>query len=494
MSCESPVAADPTHAVNNMQRHMLEQVVKGGYCIGCGACSQRPGNGPIRLELNEYGMFQASLGETTADASPPDPSPLTCCPFADDAVNEDTLGHELFGSVGQRDRHLGYVQATYAGHVIETGYRQRGSSGGTGSWILATLLTEGLVDAVVHVRPREPTAEDRRLSAYAVSRTLEDVRSGAKSQYYPVEMSGVLQLIRNTPGRYAVVGIPCFLKAIRLLMRTEPVFRERVHYCIGLFCGHLKSTAFAESMAWQCGIAPGNLTRIDFRVKQENRPADEYAVEAVGTVHGEPIAITRPARQLFGQNWGWGLFKYKACDYCDDVVAELADLSIGDAWLPEYAQDWQGTNVLIVRSTRLHILLQEGMRNGQLALQPIAPEAVVRSQEGGFRHRRKGLAYRLALANEAGQWAPRKRVQPDLHVGSSWFRRVQDLRMQLASTSHTAFRMGKEAHSHKVFEAILAPLVKKYTSLYRRGWRDEVFRRYRSVLGALKQRFMGAVK
>lgn len=32
----------------------------------------------------------------------------------------------------------------------------------------------------------------------------------------------------------------------------------------------------------------------------------------------------------------------RACNYCDDVFAECADVTCMDAWLPEYSQDHRG--------------------------------------------------------------------------------------------------------------------------------------------------------
>ena len=36
-----------------------------------------------------------------------------------------------------------------------------------------------------------------------------------------------------------------------------------------------------------------------------------------------------------------------ACEFCDDVVGETADMSVGDAWLPGYVSDWRGTSVVV---------------------------------------------------------------------------------------------------------------------------------------------------
>ena len=43
------------------------------------------------------------------------------------------------------------------------------------------------------------------------------------------------------------------------------------------------------------------------------------------------------------------MFQVNACNYCDDIFAETADVAFGDGWLPEYKMDWQGTNVVVSR-------------------------------------------------------------------------------------------------------------------------------------------------
>ena len=62
--------------------------------------------------------------------------------------------------------------------------------------------------------------DGERLFRYRISRTPDELADGAKSRYYPVEMSEVLETIRRVPGRYAVVGVPCFIKAVHLLRRA----------------------------------------------------------------------------------------------------------------------------------------------------------------------------------------------------------------------------------------------------------------------------------
>ena len=102
-------------------------------------------------------------------------------------------------------------------------------------------------------------------------------------------MSGVLEQVRKSPlKRFVFVGLPCFTKAVRLLAQQDNHFATKVAYCVSLFCGHLKSAAFAELLAWQAGIKPDNLKTFDFRHKLIGRPASSNT--ATGSKRAMSIA------------------------------------------------------------------------------------------------------------------------------------------------------------------------------------------------------------
>jgi coenzyme F420-reducing hydrogenase beta subunit len=170
------------------------------------------------------------------------------CPFSPAAATEDEIGTERFGAAGAADPWIGRYRAAYVGYAAEHGFRDQGSSGGMVSWVAAELLRHGLVDGVAHVAPADPQA-DGRFFQYRISRDQDALRAGAKSRYYPVELSGVLREMRERPGRYAVVGIPCFIKAVHLACLGDPVLGERVAFTLGLVCGHMKSRHMIDSFA-----------------------------------------------------------------------------------------------------------------------------------------------------------------------------------------------------------------------------------------------------
>lgn len=376
---------------------------RSGLCVGCGACA----GDRIAMALDRYGEL-APRSEARAVAIR-NVAPI--CPFSPHAANEDDISNRRFADAASSHPLIGRFEAAYVGHTTEDGFREGGSSGGLVSWVAVELLRKGLVDGVAHIVALQAPLPDGRLFDYRISRSVEDVRAGAKSRYHPVELSRVIAEIRETPGRYAVVGIPCFIKAIQLLRRQDPLLRARIAFLLGLFCGHMKSARLGESFAWQLGVPPGRMTGIDYRLKNPERPASWYRAH-ISHLDGAPRE--QDWWNLVDGDWGAGFFQNSACDFCDDVVAETADVSFGDAWLEPYASDGRGTNVVVVRSPVVQSLLKRAIKEARVELQEVDADFVVRTQDAGLRHRREGLAYRLALRrNRRRAIQPRKRVAPN---------------------------------------------------------------------------------
>ena len=403
-----------------------------GLCIGCGGCVAGAERFGADMRWDRYGQLKPAGPKVWLRNRSPAFSKI--CPSSPLGNNEDELSAALFPAAAHRDGLIGAYEAAYVGHVARGDFRRSGSSGGMVSWVAAELLRRGMVDGVAHVAAAADPQEEHRFFRYQISRSEEHVRQGAKSRYYPVELSGVINAIRSTPGRYAVVGIPCFVKAINLLRTEDPVLRERIAFTLGLYCGHMKSARMVESFAWQMGVPTDAVAGVDFRLKDPDRPANWYTA-ALSLRDGS--AKRKDWWHLVDGDWGAGFFQNPACNFCDDVVAETADISFGDAWVEPYSSDGRGTNVVIVRSPALHALLRAGMDDGSLDLQPVDNGFVEQTQAAGFRQRREGLAFRL-------NW-PRQGVRPVKRVAFGArglpFRRklIYFMRSQITAWSHRVF-------------------------------------------------------
>ena len=434
----------------------VNNVISNGFCIGCGACSLGLYE---NIRLDKYGRFIANTtGLPESDNFKQD----LVCPFSNHSPNEEQHASiEREKNAISSDLLLGNYLGIWAGCVNNSAYRARGSSGGLTSWILNTLLENNLVDAVIHVKPNHNLEAGGLLFSYQVSCTTAGVDLGAKSHYYPVELSKILSYIRRTPGKYAIVALPCFAKSLKSLMLVEPVFQERIEFIIGLFCGHLKSTGFAEILAYQAGISPSQMKSIDFRTKIANKKASDYAY----TVSDGKRVVTKQMSDVIGQDWGMGLFKYKACDFCDDIFAEVADVAIGDAWLPEFVDDYRGTNILVTRNRTIHELVLRGIKQSLLSLREIPVEMAHQSQSANIRHRREDLPYRLHIESKSSKWVPTKRVRPESIIRSHR-KAIQVFRIKLRDIVPLMWSEYNRVEDKDEFFIRLQPLMASYKSLY----------------------------
>lgn len=432
----------------------IDKVVQAGACVGCGACSVIT-NRQIPMNVNRFGIWQADVSATLSSTRE---LGSLVCPFSDESPDESRLSSEQYPEL-QEHQLIGRCEAAFAAQVNDNDYLEGSSSGGLTSWLLLQLLERNLIDGVLHVG----AADGEDLFEYVASHTPEELTSRRKSIYYSTSMAEALLAIRGNGMRYAVVGVPCFITAGRLLAHNDAELRSQLCYFVGLVCGHLKSAAFAELLAWQCGIPPAELASVDFRVKNPLRDAGSYDFEAISTA-GK--GFRAPTNSLFGGNWGLGLFQLDACNYCDDVFAETADIVFGDAWLPEFVSDWRGHNVVVTRHPELAQIIDDGVATGTITRHPLGPDRAADSQAGNFRHRREGLQLRLYDDQVAGLWTPRKRVKPSVDIPRRR-KSVVRSRRELSSASHRLFREALDANSLEHFVKGIDPLVVTYTRAYR---------------------------
>ncbi|MGH2110159.1 Coenzyme F420 hydrogenase/dehydrogenase, beta subunit C-terminal domain [Aerococcus urinaeequi] len=417
----------------------------------------------IKMTLNDHGLYEETLVDKTKEISR---AAELVSPNLNGNVNESIIADQLFKTQQgiDFDERIGYFNSLYVGHVDEDDYRKEASSGGFGTWILKELFVNDLVDYVIHVK-KNTDNNSAIMFKYDISNSLSEIKNGAKTKYYPVELSEVMQKVKECPGRYVVVGIPSFIYAIRLLCKEDSIINDRIKYTVGLICGHQKSSKFAESMAWQVGIKPGDLKEIDFRHKLLNKPANQYGIKLRGLVDGKDTTIVKENSELYGQNWGWGLFKPTASNFTDDVFNETADIVLGDAWLPKYTSDSKGNNIIIIRNSEINSLVSNALNEKRLMLDSVDVETIFNSQISHYRHTHDELAYRLFIQDQLQTWRPDKRVKASKKF-SKFRKEVQDLRISISEYSHIEYQRAVEKENFEYFITHLSKYTDKYTKIY----------------------------
>ena len=347
----------------------------------------------------------APLPAEISDADVIEVSPV--CTFVPGA-NEIEIARQLFRTADASwHDEIGYCIGSFAAYSVA--HHHLGSSGGIATWLLVRLMQGGLSDFAVHVGPNA-SREEARFFGYRVNESTDQIESAATSFYYPVSMDEVLAIIEKRPGRYAVTGVPCFQKALRLLRAANPIIDGRIKFQIGIVCGQMKSAHYLEYLAQMAGLPQGMRHSATFRRKVAGRPMDEYTFEGVAHQSSGGKVLSRLTNSAVGLNWGMGYFKPKACDFCDDVFAETADIAVMDAWLPRFVDDSHGWSLVVTRSRGMQEEMLKGAQSREVVLERLTPDVIAESQRGCLNHRRGALRYRLC--RNGSHWQATLRVRP----------------------------------------------------------------------------------
>lgn len=400
----------------------IDTIVKNQLCTGCGACISEDTSKTSFMHWDEYGFL---VPKTTPESS--QDLMIDVCPFKPDQLNEDDISKRFIKSpLTTFSPKIGYYQKLYVGFSKD--YRKTSSSGGVATFVFGQLLHRGIVQHLFIV------TEDNGSYAYKLISDIHELKSISKTRYIPVTLENLFIMIDSIDGKVAVSGTACFVKAIRLKQIKKPHLEKKIPFIVGIICGGLKSKYYTDYLAQSADCFDG-YHNAQYRVKNENSTATDYKFACTNS---NTHRIHMVDMQKLGDMWGTGLFKSNACDFCDDVMTELADISLGDAWIYPYSSDGLGNNIVITRSSLAEKIIADGIIDNKLSLETLPESEAIFSQRGSFNHRHKGLKYRINHIKNKGMLVPNKRHR-FLKNQHFIFNRIQYLRLQTRKNSLSAW-------------------------------------------------------
>lgn len=406
--------------MNNIPQ-IIDLVVNSDLCIGCGLCVYKCPSKALEMNWNADGFLVSGLiGNCDLNGTC-----ITVCPFnpypEKEVETENELAELFLKDSNLYHSKIGKYNGIYAGYSIE--FRLNSSSGGIATYIFSELLERRIVDHIFSVKESITPGTHYE---YAICNTKEDLFAASKTKYYPVSLSTVFSKIDELNGKVAIVGVGCFIKAIRLAQHSNPILKEKIPFLVGIICGGVKSRFFSEYLSNKAGVLTDLCYKLEYRIKDENSSANDYSFGCFSKKDNQQKIIKM---RTVGDMWGTGLFKANACDFCDDVTTELADISLGDAWLNPFSQDGRGTNIILVRSLVASEIIQDGLWEKKLKLEQLSLEQFIESQQGSYNHRHNALGYRIKQAQKIRITIPPKRHDKKKILFD--FKWVQKLRMKV---------------------------------------------------------------
>jgi coenzyme F420 hydrogenase subunit beta len=314
---------------------------------------------------------------------------LESCPGPGLDFTAGAWWRERIGGAPARD-FLGPWRGLWFGWASDEGVRHLGASGGVATALLVGALESGFADAVLAVGldPLNPLA-----AVGVVCRTPEEVSACRGSKYNVVAVNTLLRTVLDEPGRYILVGLPCHIQGLRFAQRRSRRLRERVVLGLGVFCGLTNEPRATEVAARQAGLEPGDLASVSYRgpgwpggMRLETRDGRVRYRDYPDYFDRHLAAIVPPR-----------------CRICPDALAELADISVGDAWLDRF-EGSDGVSDLIARTPAGEQMLAD--LAGRFELTEASPEEMVASQSETYRVKRDVCRGRLWLRSLAGRPLP----------------------------------------------------------------------------------------
>ena len=383
--------------------NVTHKVLAHDLCVGCGICAGVCPAKCIQIDVSKKGDLQPHINGNCTDCA----ICLDVCPFFDHASSVTTVAEDMFAQQegDQYQDILGHFQQCYIGYASASEKRFASASGGLLTEVLLELHRRGDIDAVAHVKTDRIA---NRYCGFVTSETPQQIQSCRGSAYYPTEVSDIIHEIMRSDRRWCIVALPCVAYGIRLAQMRLPKLQDKIKYVFALTCGTLPNDFFTEFLLSQADAANKPVKRVTYRAKLNRSRATDFFFEAYAednSLQGHAAELTGLALRL----WNMGFFRTNACNYCEDVFGETADMSFMDAWLKPYNQDPAGHNIAVARNRELISIMEDLQQRSRIAVEKLEPDHARDSQKGARTKKYESVPIRLHWANRIGQWYPTRR-------------------------------------------------------------------------------------
>lgn len=301
----------------------LSQIIDNGLCHRCGSCVGICPTKVLGLDNEEYPEVKNLGACTDCDLC------VRVCPG--DEFSAPSIAKELFNSDGHDIGNLhGQFKAASVSYASDKEIRYHSSSGGLVTGLLLSMLEAGEIDGALVVCSDDKVPWKGKP---IIARSRADLMASLKSKYAISPTNACFQEIIDSPGRYAIVGLPCQIHGFRKAAKLNKKLQERVILSIGIFC---HAAVEHEPMHWIWNNVIKDKESVKRYIPREGKhPGTPYVERKDGSM--EPVYFPdkkgyRPSSTEM-LNVLYRLYTPLRCMTCYDSTAEFADIAVGDPWM-----------------------------------------------------------------------------------------------------------------------------------------------------------------
>lgn len=336
--------------------------VRETVCSQCGACAAVCPKDAIRMTPNAAGVPYPEVDEGRCNLS----CHLCRMVCGGNGIDWPELHKARFGEPYSGEA-LGHVEGVWTGHAVDDAVRAASASGGGVTALLCHALETGLVDGAC------VTFLDGLAPKTVIATTPEEIIRAGGSVYIAAPALTVLREARRFRGRLAFAGLPCHIASLAKAAHCGLVKPDKFPLTIALVCGRTGTLDLHRAFLRRMGADPSRLAALKLR-------GDGWPGTFRYTMDDGTRRVFDFPHPVYMSMWKFYQHQPRYCLLCADPLGNLADITAGDAWLPEYGADRHGRSMLIARTPAGMELLGSALRSGRVVMDPLAPERVRAAQ------------------------------------------------------------------------------------------------------------------
>lgn len=305
------------------------------YCIGCGLC---------KSELKRE-FVQDDKGYAFPILKEEDSAFLKdVCPVLDEHIQNSNGG--VWGNTIE-------ILSAFSNNIK---IRRKASSGGVLTSLAVYLLETKSVDGIIHI---SSCADDVIATKAVISETADQVIERCGSRYSISSPWKELSSQINIDQKYAAIGKPCDIAALRRYNETTHKYVNISHY-LSFFCAGMPSKTANENLLRDLGCPSEKCISLTYRgngwpgyATAKDKGGETYTME-------------------YSKAWGGILGRdvHPFCRLCMDGIGEYADIACGDGWFiknnePDFSER-EGRNVVLVRNQQGKQLMDAAVKAGYI--------------------------------------------------------------------------------------------------------------------------------